>query len=68
MEHWKTMDIVYVLGTPETKRSGLKTLNALKAFTSNIPSGIIFCRTALNALIHHIKYEGEGISEKDAIE
>lgn len=47
---------VYVLGTPETKRNGLKTLNALKAFTSNIPSGIIFCRTALNAL-----------SEKDAI-
>lgn len=39
----------YVLGTPETKRKGLKTLNARNALTSN-PSGIIFCRTALSIL------------------
>lgn len=39
----------HVLGTPDTKRNGLNTLNARKAFTSK-PSGIIFAKRALNPL------------------
>jgi hypothetical protein len=40
---------MYLLGTPETKRSGLKTLNARNAFTSK-PSFIKFDNAELNSL------------------
>lgn len=38
-----------ILGTPETKRNGLKTLNARKALTSK-PSGITLDNNALKIL------------------
>ena len=42
-------DELHLLGTPETKRSGLKTLNARNAFTSK-PSLIKFDNAELNSL------------------
>jgi hypothetical protein len=41
--------LIDLLGTPETKRSGLRTLNARNAFTSN-PSFIKFDNAELNNL------------------
>lgn len=44
----------FLLGTPETKRNGLNTLNARRAFTSK-PSGITFCKTVLSILYFNKK-------------
>lgn len=57
---WKKLDtkftfVRYSLGTPDTKRSGLRTRNARKALTSN-PSFIILVNTVLNALCWRIKW------------